>query len=486
MVRMFFLIVTILGLELNAQVFYKVVAKDGSGNYRDIQLAINRVPENSTSTVRIFIKNGVYYEKLYLPATKKNVSLIGESADGVIISWNDYAGKDGISAADSYTFLVEGDDFYAENITVENTAGNVGQAIAIRTTGNRQVFKNCNFLGFQDTYYAHKNRQYNLHCFVEGATDFIYGDATAVYDSCTINCLSGGQYITAPADTKLTSTLPGGETFLHGLLFRNCSVARSGGVGDNTYYLGRPWQPSASSVYINCTLDDHIRPEGWSVWSGDNHLSSYFAEYQSRDLTGVLVDTIHRVDWSYQLSADMVDNYYTLDYFLKKDNVAWDPVPATIALSEPTGLTGESFTLTWTDVPDAIGYIIIRNDSAIGFSETANFTDETASAIIDNVYKIKSVSEKGNLSEASDPLSYNPLANERIKETAKEISFFIDGKTLVLDDIYNIRLYNLSGQLLINKKNVNQLALIHFSSGTYILVAEDNFGIICIKKFFID
>lgn len=482
----FLLILILLCQNMSAQVFHYIIAKDGSGNYHSIQSLIDRLPDNSNTTIRIFIKNGVYEEKLHLNTSKKNVSFIGESRGGVIITWNDYAGKDGMSAASTYTFLVEGDDFYAENITIENTAGSGAQAIAVRTTGERQIFKNCKFLGHQDTYYAHKKRQYNINCFIQGNTDFIYGDATAVFDSCTINCVAGGQYITAPADTKLTSTLPGGDTLLHGLLFRNCSVTKAADVGDNTFYLGRPWQPNASSVYINCTLDDHIRPQGWSTWEGSNHLSSYFAEYRSINTAGMPVDTTNRVDWSYQLSSELVDNYYTLEYFLKKEDVIWDPVPSTIALPAPKDLTGESFILTWTSDPDAIGYTIIRNDSAIGFSESSIFTDETADIAVENVYRIRSVSEKGNLSETSEEFNHHPLANNEIKAQVADFKLIIDDKIITLNDSYAIRIYSLSGQLLLNRRSVRQLSLIHLSAGTYILVAEDELGLTYCRKVIIN
>ncbi len=205
-----------------SQVFDFVVDAAGSGDFTSIQDAISAVSDNSSERTLIFIKNGIYYEKVLVPASKINVSLIGQSAHGVILTYDDNPQK-GTSPADTYTLHADADGFYAENITVENTSGKVGQAIAIRTTGDTMAFKNCRFLGFQDTYYAHKRRQYNLKCFVQGGTDFIYGDATTVFDSCTINCVNGGSYISAPADTKLVTNIAG-TNFLHGLLFRFCNV----------------------------------------------------------------------------------------------------------------------------------------------------------------------------------------------------------------------------------------------------------------------
>ncbi len=392
--RILFLLLIIIHIpEGFCQVFDMVVAKAGSGAYRTIQSAIGRIQSNQQEPFLVYIKNGVYNEKVNLPPDKTFVSLIGESAGGVIITWDDYQGKDGISGAASYTFLAEGDDLYMENIIIRNTAGNIGQAVALRTTGERQVFKNCRITGFQDTYYAHSGRQYNLNCSIEGATDFIYGDATAVFDSCIIHCLSGGQYITAPADTKLTSEWPDNSPFYHGLLLTNCVVSAEESVPDNSYYLGRPWQPNASSVYINCTMGNHIKPEGWSTW-GDtgNHLTGFFAEYQSVSPDGNLKDTASRVDWSKQLGESEVENYYNLNYFLKKDNTVWDPVPVTLAPDQPLMVTGEGNTFSWPDVPDAAGYVIIRNDSTIGFSENPAYDDLTANPIENNSYVFNSVS----------------------------------------------------------------------------------------------
>ncbi|HLW07698.1 MAG TPA: pectinesterase family protein, partial [Marinilabiliaceae bacterium] len=176
------------------QVYDIVVDAHGTGDFNTIGEAISSIPNNQEKRTLILVKNGVYQEKLIVSSSKTFVSIIGEDVNNVIITWSDYQGKDGMFGADSYTLLAEGADFYMENITVVNGYGPGAQAVAIRTTGDRQVFKNCVFKGHQDTYYAHKNRQYNFKCHIEGNTDFIYGDATAVFDSCNIHSIAGGQY----------------------------------------------------------------------------------------------------------------------------------------------------------------------------------------------------------------------------------------------------------------------------------------------------
>jgi len=468
----------------NSKVFNMLVAKQGEGAYRRIQSAIDRIPDKSTTRFLVYIKNGIYNEKVHLPATKTNVSFIGESADGVIITWDDYAGKDGISAAGSYTFLAEGNDFYAENITIRNSAGDVGQAIAVRTTGERQVFKNCRFLGFQDTYYANKNRQYNLNCYIEGAaTDFIYGDATAVFDSCTIHCVQGGQYITAPADTKLISVLDDGSTFYHGLLMTRCMITADANVSAGSYYLGRPWQPNASSVFISCKLGNHIKEEGWDVWGDtDNHLSGFFAEFQSVDLQGNPVDTLSRVEWSEQLRYEEVKRYYNLNYFLRKDCVIWDPTAVTKSLESPSGLTGLNYSLTWQEVNDAVGYVIIRNDSTIGFSGMNSYDDETANPSELNTYMIKSVSENGTLSDPSEEVFFSVSSSDEVKSDNSPIGFIISDKQIYTSIPVKIEVFSLSGSLIMTADQHTNLSLYHLSCGIYLVKIRELSGSVLIKK----
>ena len=468
----------LLSAQIFAQVFDIVVAQDGSGDYFSVKTALDRgVSDNNLMRTLIFVKNGTYTEKVYLASSKKNVSLIGEDADSVIISWNDYSGKDGLSTANSYTFLAEGDDFYAENITFENSAGNVAQAVAIRTTGERQVFKNCKFLGFQDTYYAHKNRQYNYNCYIEGATDFIFGDATCVFENCTINCLQGGQYITAPSDTKLTSIIPSG-TFYHGLLFQNCIITADENVNANTYYLGRPWQPNASSVYVSCALGDHIKQEGWSIWSGtNNHLSGCYAEYENVDASGVLIDTTNRVSWSKQLSYSEVTDYYNLNYFLQKDGIPWDPSEITAFLEAPSGVNIEYPSISWNPVDSAIGYAIYRDNAIIGFTTDILYNDMVERSGSYS-YKIRAIGKYGNLSIAT---TNHQITNIPVYE---DIPFrmVIHDKQLLLSEDLNIKIYTSNGILVNSFYHTNFCDLTNLSKGVFIFSFENKDGLIFVKK----
>ena len=468
---------------VQAQVFDMVVAKDGSSRYSTIQSALERIPLNNAERKLIFVKNGTYNEKVWLYANKPNVSIIGESEGGVVISWDDYSGKEaGMSTAQSYTFLVEGDDFYGENLVIENTAGNVGQAVAVRTTGDRQIFKNCRFLGFQDTYYAHKNRQYNLDCYVEGATDFIFGDATTVFENSTINSVKGGQYITAPNDTKLISTTASGDPFYHGLLFLECLLTADEDVPANSYYLGRPWGAPGSAVYIDCTLGEHIKPAGWSEWNDNNHLNGTFAEFHNKDVTGKLVETSQRVTWSEQLTAEEVEAYYNLEYFFKKNGVVWNPRPSTVALDAAAGLEFNSRVLSWQEVSDAKGYAIYRNGELAGLSETNSFEDTEVEGGSENVYQVKTVSSNGNLSALSEELTAEAIITGVKNPTNVSFDVSLTGSDLKISEMVTVLVYTPVGSLVKREENTRLVSMDNLQKGVYIIKMMNKKGEELVKK----
>jgi pectinesterase len=288
----------------NAQTRYDfVVATDGTGDFKTVQEAINAVPDFRKNQTTIFIKKGVYKEKLILPASKTNVKFIGEQVDSTVLTYDDFAAKknrfgEEMGTTGSSSFYIFGDDFLAENITFENSSGPVGQAVAVRIDGDRVSFTNCRFLGFQDTLYPHgeKSRQYYKNCYIEGTTDFIFGWSTAVFDSCTIFCKTGGHYITA------ASTL---ETTPYGFVFMNCKI--TGNAPDGSFYLGRPWRPFAKTVFINCYLEKLINPEGWHNWNKhEAEKTCFYAEYKS---SGAGANPSARVNWSRQLNDEDVKRF---------------------------------------------------------------------------------------------------------------------------------------------------------------------------------
>lgn len=282
-----------------------VVAADGSGDFKTIQEAFNAVPDYRKNATTILLRKGTYKEKLTLATSKTNVKLIGEDALKTIVTYDDYASKknrfgEEIGTTGSTSFFVFGDEFSAENITFENSSGPVGQAVAVRVDGDKVIFRNCRFLGFQDTLYPHgeKSRQYYKDCYIEGTVDFIFGWSTAVFEGCTVFCKKDG-YVTA------ASTLEGTP---HGFVFMNCKI--TGDAPEASVYLGRPWRPFARTVFLNCFLDKQIKPAGWHNWNKpDAEKTSFYAEYQS---TGPGAKPASRVPWSHQLTAQEA-SHYTLE-----------------------------------------------------------------------------------------------------------------------------------------------------------------------------
>jgi pectinesterase len=292
-----------------------VVAKDGSGDFTSIQAAIEACKSFPDNRIRIFIKNGVYHEKVFIPSWNNKISLIGESKDSTIISYNDYFNKINKGRNSTFytpTLLVQGNDFHAENLTVENTSGPVGQAVALSVEADRCSFFNCKFLGNQDTLYlaGENNRQYFIDCYIEGTTDFIFGEATPLFEKCIIKC-KADSYITA-ASTP--------EGVAYGFVFKNCIIEAAPGV--KKVFLGRPWRKYARVVFIDCKMGDFINPKGWSNWNGTENYKTVF--YAERNSSGDGADKNQRVSWSHQITEAQAEKYNVKNIFSGLKN--WDPV----------------------------------------------------------------------------------------------------------------------------------------------------------------
>ena len=240
--------------------FDYVVAQDGSGDFFTVQEAINAVPDfRKDVRTTILIRKGTYKEKLIIPESKINISLIGE--DGAILTYDGFANKknvfgENMGTSGSSSCYIYAPDFYAENITFENSSGPVGQAVVCFVSADRVYFKNCRFLGFQDTLYTYskQSRQYYEDCYIEGTVDFIFGWSTAVFNRCHIHSKRDG-YVTAPSTDK-------GKKY--GYVFYDCKLTAEPEA--TKVYLSRPWRPYAQAVFIRCELGKHILPVGWNNW----------------------------------------------------------------------------------------------------------------------------------------------------------------------------------------------------------------------------
>lgn len=272
-----------------------VVATDGSGQFTNVQAAVNAVPQNTSPTnwCVILIKPGIYKELVYVQHEKHFVCLRGENAEKTVLTYDLHAGLPGPDGKPISTFrtpstVIDADDFAAENLTFQNSAGPKGQALAVRLDGDREVFHNCRFLGWQDTILCNRGRHYYENCYVAGAVDFIFGGATEFYEHCHIHCLGNG-YITA-------ASTPADHPF--GYVFSHCQITGEN-PGVNTY-LGRPWRAYASVTFLDTEMSGVVRPVGWDNWRDPaRERTARYAEFNS---TGPGANPPARVKWARQLT----------------------------------------------------------------------------------------------------------------------------------------------------------------------------------------
>lgn len=270
-----------------------VVALDGSGDYTSIEKAIygadqKRAEPGAVKRWVILVKSGIYRERVYVQRERGNIALIGEDPRTTVLVHGIHAnmvGNDGkkIGTFRTPTLQVDGDGFIVENLTIANDAGPVGQALAVRVDGDRVVFRNCRFLGWQDTLLVNRGRHYFADCYIEGDVDFIFGGATAVFERCEIHCLADG-YITAAA-TPLDHP--------DGLVFLDSEIT---GRPETKSYLGRPWRAHAQTSFIRTTMSEVVRREGWHNWrQPDREQTVRYVEIES---IGPGAESSERVRWA--------------------------------------------------------------------------------------------------------------------------------------------------------------------------------------------
>ncbi len=285
------------------------VAQDGSGNYKTVQEALNAVPFNNKKPVIIFIKTGIYKEKLRLDSSKNFVTLIGENKFNTILTYDDHTGKiapngDSINTRTSWSFKIKADDFTAKNISFQNDAGfSAGQAVAVESDGDKAIFINCRFVGFQDVLFTNNDnsRQYYKNCYIEGTTDFIFGSATVWFEQCHIHSKKNS-HVTAASTPR---------EHVFGYIFNDCVL--TGDTALNKVSLGRPWRPYASVTYLHCYLDKHIMSQGWANWNNtDNYKTTRYGEYKNYGPGAV---TTLRAEWTKQLTDEAAGQYSMVNVF---------------------------------------------------------------------------------------------------------------------------------------------------------------------------
>lgn len=290
-----------------------IVDRNGRGHFRNVQQAIDSVrafdPKGPTI---IFIRKGVYKEKLELPTHLANIKLVGEDRDKTIITYDDHANINKMGTFRTYSFLIRGNDITVENLTVENSSLPLGQAVALHVEGDRIIFRNCRFLGHQDTIYVGRDgsRQYFEDCYIEGTTDFIFGPSTCWFEKCEILCKKNS-YITA-ANTP--------QNIEFGYIFNNCKIRLAEGV--NNMYLGRPWRAYAMTLFMNSELPDGVAFEGWDNWRNlENEKTARYMEYNN---TGKGANTTKRAKWIKVLSKQDAQEYIISNVLKGCDN--WNPL----------------------------------------------------------------------------------------------------------------------------------------------------------------
>ena len=289
-----------------------VVSRDGTGNFRTLQEAIESARAFMDYTVTIYVRNGVYKEKVIVPSWVENIDIIGEDRDKTIITYDDHANINKMGTFRTYTVKVEGSDITFKNLTIENNAAQLGQAVALHTEGDRLKFINCRILGNQDTIYtgAKFTRLYFKDCYIDGTTDFIFGPSTALFEDCIIHS-KRNSYVTAASTPKEAK---------YGYVFKHCKLTAEPGV--DKVYLGRPWRPYAYTLFIECELGKHIVSAGWHNWGKQsNEETARYMEYKN---TGEGANASERVAWSKQLTKKEAETV-TVDAIFRTQS-DWNPI----------------------------------------------------------------------------------------------------------------------------------------------------------------
>lgn len=289
-----------------------VVSRDGTGNFRTLQEAIESARAFMDYTVTIYVRNGVYKEKVIVPSWVENIDIIGEDRDKTIITYDDHANINKMGTFRTYTVKVEGSDITFKNLTIENNAAQLGQAVALHTESDRLKFINCRILGNQDTIYtgAKFTRLYFKDCYIDGTTDFIFGPSTALFEDCIIHS-KRNSYVTAASTPKEAK---------YGYVFKHCKLTAEPGV--DKVYLGRPWRPYAYTLFIECELGKHIVSAGWHNWGKQsNEETARYMEYKN---TGEGANASERVAWSKQLTKKEAEAVTVDAIFRTQSN--WNPI----------------------------------------------------------------------------------------------------------------------------------------------------------------
>lgn len=288
------------------------VGKTGSGaQFSSVQDAVDAISSGNSRRVDIQIAEGFYEEKVHVPSGKPYVTFQGAGAGLTTISWHDTAASSG-GMPKSASVAIDSDDFIAKGVTFANSAPDppIGstnkQAVALRISGDKAAFYNCNFLGHQDTLFDDQGRHYFEGCLIQGSVDFICGNGRSLYKGCELRALQRS----TESLTAQKRASPGEAT---GFSFVDCKV-----TGAGMAYLGRAWGPYSRVVFSFTSMADIIKPVGWYNWGDSNRESKvFFGQYKC---TGPGADESKRVGWSHELTDTQAGAFQSLDFI---DGASW-------------------------------------------------------------------------------------------------------------------------------------------------------------------
>jgi len=276
-----------------------VVAVGSEGKFKTVQAAVDAAPDQGEV---IRIAPGTYKEKIHIDKNGIELRGMGALPQDVLLTYDDSAGGAG-GTNKSFSVAVTGDDFVADNLTIQNDwekkNGRVGQgtqAVALMITGDRDVLRHVRLLGYQDTLYAtsklchvpgdkgtvacQASRQLFEDCYIEGHVDFIFGDSKAVFKNCELHGMPH-ETIALTAQSKAYPLEDSGYLFLH------CTITAD---GVDKIYFGRPWRAYATVYFIDTLLKAPVQPEGWLEWKnpdGTGKLAtSTYGDYGTHDANG--------------------------------------------------------------------------------------------------------------------------------------------------------------------------------------------------------
>lgn len=420
-----------------------VVGSDANDDGKTIASAIQAAPIDG-SRFLVFIKNGVYNERISVGSAKNNLCLVGQSRDGVIVNGAAYSGDaNGSTTSNCQTVEILANNFYAENITIRNSAGmNAGQAVALKDYGDRNVYFNVKLLGYQDTHLTGNGRQYYQQCQINGTVDFIFGGGDVFFDRCLL-------YLEDRANNVVVAPSSKADT-QWGYVFSHCTIDGAA-INNNGFSLGRPWQNAPRAVYLNTQMNVLPNAAGWASMGV---VPAIFAEYNSVNKSGSLIDLSNRtnrftvngssVEGAYNpVLTDSDAGRYTIKNVLGGSD-SWMPSYITERVAAPN-IRLENKMVSWTSVDYAICYVVTCNGQVVAFTTATNYEVNGAPG----TYSVQAVNEYGGLSESSDVVNYGATTVD--SDTSAQVKLYgWNGQICVkgIDQPAVLSVFDMSGRLI--------------------------------------